>query len=186
MEKVILAETPLTSAGAVDFGALVHAHARFVFKVAYTVLRQVEDAEDVVQETFFRAYRSGEADQVMRMRPWLARIAWRLAVDRVRRGRRNRRDVGGEDVLQSVASRGPSAEESLLHGEKLALLERLLPALSRNLQETLQLSTVAGMTSAEVAEVLGIPESSVRNRLSRARKLLKERLITLTEGSYGS
>jgi RNA polymerase sigma-70 factor (ECF subfamily) len=186
MEKVILAETPLTSAGAVDFEALVHAHARFVFKVAYAVLRQAEDAEDVVQETFFRAYRSGEAEKVVRMRSWLARIAWRIAIDRVRRGRGNRGKVEGEDVLQSVPASSPGAEESLLHGEKLALLERLLPALSRNLRKTLQLSTVEGMTSAEVAEVLRIPESSVRNRLSRARKLLKAKLTALTEGSYGS
>lgn len=42
------------------------------------------------------------------------------------------------------------------------------------------------MTSAEVAEVLGIPESSVRNRLSRARNLLKDKLAALTEGGYGS
>ncbi|MBZ5495271.1 MAG: sigma-70 family RNA polymerase sigma factor [Acidobacteriia bacterium] len=181
-----MAETPLTRAGAVDFEALVHAHARFVFKVAYAVLRNAEDAEDVVQETFFRAYRSGEAGKVERMHPWLARIAWRLAVDRVRRKSGNRRKEQSTDLLQALPTRGPGAEERLLHGERLALLVRLLPALSRNLRETLQLSTVEGMTSAEVAEVLGIPESSVRNRLSRARKLLKEKLVALTEGSYGS
>jgi RNA polymerase sigma-70 factor (ECF subfamily) len=186
MEKVILAETPLTRVGAVDFEALVHIHARFVFKVAYAVLRQAEDAEDVVQETFFRAYRSGEVDKVERMRPWLARIAWRLAVDRVRRKEGRRRKEESLDLLQSFPARGPGTEELLLHGERLTLLVRLLPALSRKLRETLQLSTVEGMTSAEVAEVLGIPESSVRNRLSRARKLLKEKLAVLTEGSYGT
>jgi RNA polymerase sigma-70 factor, ECF subfamily len=186
MEKVILAETPLTHDGTIDFEALVHGHARFVFKVAYAVLRHAEDAEDVVQETFFRAYRSGDLDKVERMRAWLARIAWRLAVDRMRRKEGRRRREESAELLPSLPARGPGTEESLLQGERLALLVRLLPALTRKLRETLQLSTVEGMTSAEVAEVLGIPESSVRNRLSRARKLLKEKLAALTEGSHGT
>jgi RNA polymerase sigma-70 factor, ECF subfamily len=186
MEKVVLAETPLTYAEAVDFEALVQEHARFVFKVAYAILRNTEDAEDVVQETFFRAYRSGEAGKVRCMRSWLARIAWRLAVDRVRRKSGNHRKTDCEHLLQLLPTNGPGALESLLQGERLALLDCLLSALSRNLRETLQLSTVEGMASAEVAEVLGIPESSVRNRLSRARKLLKQKLAALTEGSYGS
>ena len=84
MEKVILADSPLTRAGAVDFEALVHLHARFLFKVAFAVLRNAEDAEDVVQETFFRAFRSGKAEKVERIRSWLARIAWRLALNRIR------------------------------------------------------------------------------------------------------
>lgn len=186
MERAILAETQLTYAGAVDFEALVHAHARFVFQVANAVLRNPADAEDVVQETFFRAYRSGEAGRVERMRPWLARIAWRLAIDRVRRRPAWRRGTVQDDCLLSLPAPGPGAEELILREEKLALLENLLGSLSQNLRETLQLSAVEGMTSAEVAEVLRIPESSVRNRVSRARKLLREKLRTLLEKNYGS
>jgi RNA polymerase sigma-70 factor (ECF subfamily) len=186
MERVILAETPLTYAGAVDFEALVHAHARFVFGVAHAVLRNPADAEDVVQETFFRAYCSGEAGMVERMRPWLARIAWRLAVDRLRRRSGRRSGLVSEGFLHSLPAMDPGAEELILHDEKLAILEHLLHSLSRKLRETLQLSAVEGMTSAEVAEILHIPESSVRNRISRARRLLKEKLAVLMEGGYGS
>ncbi len=186
MEKVVLAETPLSYAEDVDFEALVQTYARFVFKVAFAILRNAEDAEDVVQETFIRAFRSREAGKVERMRAWLARIAWRLAVDRVRRGPGNRRKAGSEDLLMLLPASDLGAEESLLRMERLAILDRLLCTLSRNLRETLQLSTVEGMASAEVAEVLGIPESSVRNRLSRARKLIKLKLAALMEGSHGS
>jgi RNA polymerase sigma-70 factor, ECF subfamily len=186
MEKVVLAGAPLTYAGAIDFDALVQVHAHFVFKVAYAVLRNPEDAEEVVQDTFFRAYQSGEAGNVKRMRAWLARIAWRLAVDRVRQrsGNGGKRDF--EDSPELLPARDPSAEESLLQTERLAILDLLLSTLSRDLRETLQLSTVEGMASAEIAEVLGIPASSVRDRLSRARKLVKQKLAALTEGSYGS
>jgi len=186
MEKVILAETRLTCAGAVDFEALVQAHAGFVFRVAFAVLRQAEDAEDVVQETFFRAFRSGEAGRIMRMRPWLARIAWRLAVDGVRRATARRCTDESENHLLAMPARGIGADESLMQGERMALLDRLVRALPRHLREALQLSAVDGMTSMEAAEVLGIPESSVRNRVAQARQILKEKLAALTEGSYGS
>ena len=186
MEKAILSETPLTHVGAVDFEALVHAHARFVFKVAFAVLRNAEDAEDTVQETFFRAFRSGEIGRVERIRSWLARIAWRLAVDRVRQraGRRSERESA--ELLQSVPARGPGTEELLLQEERLALLQRLLRSLPRDLREALVLSTVEGMTSMVVAEVLGVAESSVRDRVFRARQLLKEKLAARREGNYGS
>jgi len=186
MEKVVLADTPQSYADAVDFEAFVQTHARFVFKVAFAVLRNSEDAEDVVQETFIRVYRSGDAGKVLRMRAWLARFAWRLAVDRVRQRRGNPGKSGSDDLLHLLPARGPSIEESLLRSEKLAILDRLLGTLSKKLRETLQLSTVEGMACAEVAEILGIPESSVRNRLSRARKLAKQKLATLMEGRNGS
>ena len=57
-EPISLAETSVVPAEATDFDAVVHEHARFVFKVAYSVLRNVEDAEDAVQETFLRAYQN--------------------------------------------------------------------------------------------------------------------------------
>ncbi len=186
MEKVVSAETPLTCAGAVDFEALVYVHARFVFKIAHSILRHSPDAEDVVQETFYRAFRSGETGRVENMRAWLARIAWRLAVDRTRRRWVNREAQASEDRLQAFPEPGPGAEESLLQGEKLVLLERLLRGLPRGYREALVLSSVEGMNSAEVAGVLGISESSVRNRVSRARKHLKEKLAALMEGSHES
>jgi RNA polymerase sigma-70 factor (ECF subfamily) len=186
MEKVILADSPLARAGAVDFEALVHLHARFVFKVAFAVLRNAEDAEDVVQETFFRAYRSGQAGRVERIRSWLARIAWRLALNRKSQRARRREDADSSGTLHALPSIRPGAEELLLQGEKTSLLERLMQSLPGDFRELIGLTTIEGMTTAEASEILDIPESSVRTRLSRARQLLKVKLAALTEGSYGS
>ncbi len=186
MENVILAETPVREVSAVDFDALVYAHARFVLNVAYSVLRNAEDAEDVAQETFFRAFRSGEVEKVERMRAWLARIAWRLALNRRhQRSGRRQDDVFG-DVIPTLPSPVRGAEEILLMKERETLLAGLLRRLPRDLRETFALLTVEGMTSAEAAEVLDISESSVRDRWARARKLLKEKLAALIGGSYGS
>jgi sigma-70-like protein len=64
--------------------AVVRQHARFIFKVAYGVLRNPHDAEDVVQEVYLRVHRSGIKD-VEDMRAWLARVTFRLAIDRLRK-----------------------------------------------------------------------------------------------------
>src|SRR5947207_5102949 len=66
------------------FEALVEAQSRFVFRVVWTVLRNLHDAEDVVQETFLKLYRSGAWLQMEDERAFLARAAWRTAIDRVR------------------------------------------------------------------------------------------------------
>ena len=175
MEKVILAETPLAVSTPVDFDALVHMHGRFVLNIAYTVLRNSEDAEDIAQETFFRAFRSGKLDKIERMQAWLLRIAWRLALNRLRRRSGIRQKVQTEEFLRTLPSHETGAEE-LIKKERAVLLERLLGSLPRNLRETFVLLTVKDMTSRGAAEILGISESSVRDRLFRARKLLKEKL----------
>src|SRR5271170_453304 len=66
------------------FESLVHRQSRFVFRVAYAMLRNAHDAEDVVQETFLNLHRSGAWQQMKDERAFLARTAWRQAVDRIR------------------------------------------------------------------------------------------------------
>jgi len=65
------------------FALLVARQSRFLFKVAYAVLRNVEDAEDVVQETFLKLYRTGAWTQIQDERRYLARMTWRMAVGRI-------------------------------------------------------------------------------------------------------
>ena len=186
MERVILAETPLTRSGAVDFDALVYAHGRLLLNIAYAVLRNTEDAEDVVQETFFRAFRSGEADKVERMQAWLGHIAWRLAVNRLKKRSKVERHVQFDELVRTFPIQDLGAEELLLKKEREALFERLLRSLPDDLRETFVLLSVGEMTSPVAAEVLGVSESTIRDRLLRARKLLKEKLSALMESSHGA
>jgi RNA polymerase sigma-70 factor, ECF subfamily len=179
-----LAETSAVPAIATDFESVVHEHARFVFKVAYSVLRNVEDSEDTVQETFLRAYRSGEINQVRDMKAWLARIAWRAAIDRVKKLPVKAIEDLAETGFEPVAG-NPRADDSLIAQEKVTLLHKMMATLPEDLRHALVLSTVEEMTSAQIAEVLGIPETSVRTRLFRARQLLKEKLAAWMEGRNG-
>src|SRR5215471_2829534 len=106
--------------------SLVREHARFVYRVAYSVLRNGHDAEDAVQETFLRVVRhAAELPEVRERRAWLARIAWRIAVDRRRQQAvRPAMDDDGEAVAR-LRDAAPGAEQQLMDAEMLSLLERL-------------------------------------------------------------
>lgn len=179
-----LPETGAMPAIANDFESVVHEHARFVFKVAYSVVRKVEDAEDVVQETFLRAYRSGDLPGIGDVKAWLARIAWRCAIDRLKKHPLESVEELAESGFEPRAL-DEGADQVLAEREKSTLLHRMIATLPDDLRATLLLSTVEEMSSVQIAQVLGIPETSVRTRLFRARQLLKEKLASLMEGRYG-
>lgn len=183
-ELTSLAETSATAATATEFESVVHEHARLVFKVAYSVVRNVEDAEDCVQETFLRAYRSGELPNVLDSKAWLARIAWRVAIDRVKKHPVEALDELAEKGFEPAAG-GTSVDCGLIENEKTALLHKMMATLPDDLRQTLILSTVEEMSSPEIAKVLEIPETSVRTRLFRARQLLREKLAAMMEGRNG-
>jgi len=161
------------------FAALVHRQSRFVFRIAYAVLRNTHDAEDVVQETFLKLYSSGAWQQMIDERAFLARTSWRLSVDKVRRVR-----PSGTDV--DPPSGRPSPLEELMRADRDAMLHRLVDGLPEELRQTLALSTVDELNSREIAEVIGISEGTVRTRLMRARQILKQKLSALMEGRHGS
>ena len=160
--------------------SLVREHSRMVYRIAYAVLRSHHDAEDAAQETFLRVLRySHKLATVENHKTWLARIAWRVAVDRSQqRGRR--REIALEDpekaVGETASSESPAHE--VMQGSQVGdLLERLIAALPEKLREPLILSTLEEMSPREVAATLGINDAAVRSRVFRARQILREKLV---------
>jgi len=180
--QVILSESiPIAGAAGDELEVAVREHARFVYKVAYAVLRNHHDAEDAAQEAFLRFWRHRKDwPRIRDRRAWLARTVWRVALDRRKFAPEVALDEAAEAVRQ-LRAQGSSAEEIAAQAQMLGLLERLIATLPRELRDTLVLSTVEEMTSAEISEVLGIPEGSVRTRLLRARALLREKLAAVLE-----
>lgn len=164
--------------------AAVREHARLVYRIAYSVLRNETEAEDVVQDVFLRALRYGrKLREVEDPKAWLARIAWRVAVEERRRGmrdavRRGMRDAGDgelpeEDALHSADS---GAESTLLGKERGELLRGMILGLPDALRDPLVLSALEELSPREVGVVLGISEAAVRSRAFRARQILRERM----------
>ncbi len=158
---------------------LVREHSRLVYRIAYAVLRSHHDAEDATQETFVRVLRyRAKLATVEDPKTWLARIAWRVAVDRKKRPGRAR-EIALDDPdnpIVEVASSETAADQTLHAAQVGAVLEKLITALPTKLREPLILSAIEEMSPWEVAATLGINEGAVRSRVFRARQILKEKL----------
>src|ERR1017187_2089639 len=180
-EEPRLATRQETAAREARFAGLVERQSRFVFRVAYSLLRNSHDAEDAVQETFLKLYRTGAWEAIENERAFLARAAWRIAVDKqTKRGKARQEPLDAELALRG----GASPEEAAVTANWNAAVHRLVDALPQELRQPLALSTVEEMNSREIAQAMGIAEGTVRTRIMRARQILKQKLAALMESRY--
>jgi RNA polymerase sigma-70 factor (ECF subfamily) len=156
----------------------VRQHARLVYRIAYSVLRNDAEAEDATQETFLRALRYGKKMAgVNDQKAWLARIAWRVAVER--RKRVATAAAKTEEAGRALVSSNHGADRILLENERNAALEQLIASLPSPLRDPLVLSRLEEIAPREVAAMLGISEAAVRSRSFRAREILRGKLLAL-------
>jgi RNA polymerase sigma-70 factor, ECF subfamily len=179
MTSITMDEAQVVITSASEMGASVDArveqavreHAQLAFRIAFSVLRNHHDAEDAVQETFLRVWRSsGKLAEVHDVKAWVARIAWRVAVDR----RKVCREVTMPEGFEVPETH--RIEETAISHQMLDLLDRAMRKLPRKEREALLLASVEGLSMAEAAQVLGTSEGTVRARVFRARKSLRERM----------
>jgi RNA polymerase sigma-70 factor (ECF subfamily) len=156
------------------FAEMAERQARFMFRVAHGLLRNVPDAEDAVQEALLKLYRGDGWRAMEDERAFLARTVWRVGLDLM--ARRPRLTGSLEDEAgREFRAAGETAEQTLVgHGQR-ELVRRLIEGLPEELRQPLVLSAVEEMTSREVAAAMGIPEGTVRTRVMRARTELRRR-----------
>lgn len=170
-----------------EFEARLVESSTLAFRVAFGVLRHREDAEEVAQEAFAKAYRSfRQLRDRERFRAWLVRMTWRMAIDRQRANRRRaareERASGGPahggDRRGLVPADGVVADlqVSLEARERAAHLWRAIDDLSEKLRVVIVLAGIQGHDIREVAALLQLPEGTVKSRLFDARQQLKEAL----------
>jgi RNA polymerase sigma-70 factor (ECF subfamily) len=163
------------------FEEMVARQARFMFQVAFGLLRNRQDAEDAVQEAFLKLYRGEAWLRMENEKGFLARTVWRVALDYLPRVAERTSDVA-EMQLTATGEAGASPEQNVVDEDERALLRRLINRLPEELRQPLVLSSVEEMTSREVAEAMGIPEGTVRTRVMRARTELRRRFLAMKEG----
>ena len=167
-----------------EFTALVQRQSVFVFRVTYAVLLNSHDAEDAAQETFLKLYRNRGWQNAENERAFLARVAWRVAVDL--RPRSSLQPVSAHESVQldELTSLQPSPEQASLLANQHAMVHSLIDALTEELRVPLVLSAFDELNSREIGVILGIPEATVRTRLQRARQILRKKLTLLEESRY--
>jgi len=162
------------------FEPLVEKYKRKVFRLAYQVLRDQEEALDIAQEAFVKAFRAlptFKGDSAFYT--WLFRITMNVALDRKRQRSTRAKSLGAEDVPpeeweRTATSTDPDPEDVASGVERRERIRKGLDSLSEHHRAIIILSDIEGLQYREIAEVLGIPMGTVMSRLHHARKRLRE------------
>ena len=170
-------EKPDNRSEAPDFETLVDKHADFVYNVAYKMMGNVEDAQDVAQDAFLSAHRAfGRFRGESRITTWLYRITVNAALMKLRKEKRARMSTrtGLEDV--DVVERDATPERWALSSELGEKLQEGMAELPGDLRAAVVLRDTEGLSNAEAADILGIKVPALKSRVHRGRVLLRKHL----------
>jgi RNA polymerase sigma-70 factor (ECF subfamily) len=165
---------PAAAPSPTEFERRLRETGRLVYQIAYAVLGNDADAEDVSQDVFLRAYRKfGGLRDAEKFRAWVARMSRRLALNHQRAARRAQRR--NSSWFNNAALTVASAETEVAARDFHSRLRAEIRCLPETLRSVLLLSAVDGLHTREVAGILGVPQGTVRSRLHSARKQLLRR-----------
>ncbi len=166
------------------FESLVRRYDRNVFRIAQHITQNREDAEDVVQDAFLKAYQNlGQFQGQSKFYTWLVRIAVNEALMRLRRRRPDRMVSIDEDVQteedsipREIADWSPNPEQRYSQAELKEILGKTIQGLPPSFRTVFVLRDVEGLSTEETAAALELSVPAVKSRLLRARLQLRERL----------
>jgi RNA polymerase sigma-70 factor, ECF subfamily len=154
------------------FEVLMRRHNQRLFRAARAIVRDADEAEDVMQEAYVQAFTKLEQfEGRAKFSTWLTRIAVHEALARVRRRR-----LFVESDAEPAQSAMPSPEEAASNHELVRALEPMIDALPEAFRTVFVLRAVEGVAVADCAVCLDIPEETVRTRYFRARRMLQQQL----------
>jgi RNA polymerase sigma-70 factor, ECF subfamily len=168
------------------FRLLVEQHSRAIFRLAYRMTGNEEDAEDVVQETFLRAYRQLDKYEARSsFSTWLYRIASNYSLDliRMRKRHEDKRERGSEqdnrDILQSIPVGDPGPDRIVYGGQVRDHVDAALNALSAQERTAFVLRHFEGLSIEEIGETLGTGANATKHSIFRAVQKLRKSLEPL-------
>jgi RNA polymerase sigma-70 factor (ECF subfamily) len=166
------------------YDTLVRKYERQLFRIAHHITQNREDAEDVMQDAFLKAYE--KLDQFQgnsKFYTWLVRIAVNESLMRLRKRRSGRMVSIDEDIQteegsmpRDFADWDPNPEQNYTQAELTEILRKTIQGLPRGFRVVFVLRDVEGLSTEETAETLGLSIPAVKSRLLRARLQLRERL----------
>jgi RNA polymerase sigma-70 factor (ECF subfamily) len=179
--------------------ALVRSHQDRVYSFAMRMCRNVEDAKDILQDTFLGVIRSiREFREESKFSTWLYRIAANACLKKRRRGVHDptpEQELSLDDLMPRPDAEGRKpeipdwsgdAERALLHGELSARMESAIDKLPRDYKIVLVLRDMEGLSAEETAQAVGLSVPAVKSRLHRARVFVRRELADYLTGSQNS
>lgn len=168
------------------FGRAAVTYVDHLYRVAFHLAKEENEAQDLVQETYARAFESWEQfTPGTNMKAWLTRILYNFFFDHYNQSKR-RVSVGEEEVKywETVAGDDPGPEGRILHKELNLKITEALRNISEEFRVPIILVDIGDFSYAEAAEILSCPVGTIRSRLSRGRRLMQKLLegyVSMTE-----
>jgi len=175
-EIVVDTAEPDTEPDTSNWHALVAEHSPRVYRLAYRLTGNRQDAEDLTQDVFVRVFRSLDRYEPGNFAGWLHRITTNLFLDRARRATRIRMDRFGEGAEERLLSSEVEPEAAVHDANFDPDVERALATLSEDFRVAVVLCDVEGLSYEEIADVLGVKIGTVRSRIHRGRSQLRSAL----------
>lgn len=171
------------------FEELILKHEKIVYNVALRMMNHSEDAKDISQEVFLKAYKNiGNFDERSQFSTWLYRITHNTCIDEMRK-RKGKQSYSLEEELENedgsmqrqIADESDTPEESLLREEQKSEILQALDQLSEEHKAAVVLRDVKGLSYEEISEILELSLGTVKSRISRARNQLKTEILKIRE-----
>ena len=161
----------------VQFEIFVKPHLNKLYRLAYRLTNQRDDAEDLVQEVLLTVYpRLEEMRHIDKLAPWLSRILYRKFVDQYRKQKRSLIDYTDDDqsIYESQTDTSMQPAEHLNNSQTQSMLNLALGKLNEDQRVLIMLHDVEGYTLQEIADMLDTPIGTLKSRINRARTKLRE------------
>ena len=165
------------------FAELVELYKDKIYQVAYRLVGNAQEAEDVAQETFLRVYANlDHYDPTYKFSTWVYRIATNLSIDQLRKRKqvysidKEAPGADGIDWHDRLADQQPNPEEQTLTGELQLQVQQAINSLSPKYRAIMILRYIEDLSLQEISEVVKLPISTVKTRIHRGRESLKKKL----------
>jgi RNA polymerase sigma-70 factor (ECF subfamily) len=166
------------------FSVLVSRYEKLVYNIVYNLMGSTSEASDLFQESFLKIYKSlSRYNPAYRFATWSMRITTRVCLDKLRQKRPDHHDL---DDIEEIHDDRSSPEEQCVEREKAQAVKKAVDELPEDYRAVIVLFHQQGLSYEDLVGVLGLPMTIIKNRLYRARLILREKLSVYEEGEASS